>query len=70
MGKDDYDFLTDKIFEQIEKDIEEVGVATVTVKDGRVMVFQLAKLKEIVKNVEDAGKDVVCIFIQDPRSLN
>jgi hypothetical protein len=65
MSKQD-DFITDKIFEQIEKD----GVATVAVKDGRIMVFQVEKLKEILAAVEGAGKSTVCIFIQDPKSLN
>lgn len=60
------DIVTDQILEQVETN----GVATVSVKDGRVMVFSLDKLKSIVDNVEKAGKHQVLIFIQDPKSLN
>ncbi len=64
MENDDY--ITDKIFEQIEKD----GVSSIAVKDGHVLVFQLAKLKEIIQAVENAGKITVCIFVQNGKSLN
>jgi hypothetical protein len=60
------DLISDKIFSQIEKD----GVSSVAVKDGRILVFQVEKLKQIIAAVEDAGKDTVCIFVQDHKSVN
>lgn len=46
------------------------GVATASVKDGRLLAFSKKKLLELVAGLEADGKEECIIFIKDPAKVN
>jgi hypothetical protein len=64
MKNDDSDLK--EIFQRVDSE----GVASVKVNDGHVFIITLDKLRELLAIGEQAGRDKIVIFVQDPKSLN
>lgn len=60
----------EQMIKEIAAKIKEDGIATASVKDGRMLCLSLQKLKDLVKQTEEEGRDYCLVFIKDPATLN
>ncbi len=46
------------------------GISTGQVADGRIFIISRVKLAELLKQVNDNGNEAAIIFIKDPSKVN
>lgn len=60
----------DKAIALLIERMKENGIATGQVGDDRVLAVSKTKLLEVLKSIEDSGKEYAIILIQNPNKVN
>lgn len=61
---------TQDTLDEVERQLESAGVATIVCKDGRLLYLTVRVLKELLAAAREKDSDRVALFIQNRSSLS